>query len=81
MKRILSAVLAFVLLCPAAVSAQEDFAVIINGSAVKLDHAPQTANGVTMVPVKEILERLGFFIETGRIRPARRDENGLSCGR
>lgn len=65
MKRILSAVLAFVLLCPAAVSAQEDFAVIINGSAVKLDHAPQTANGVTMVPVKEILERLGFFIETG----------------
>lgn len=66
MKRILCLLLCAALLFPAiAVFAQDDIALYINGSPAKLDTPIQNRDGTVMLPVKELLERMGFFVQWG----------------
>lgn len=53
------------LLPPIAVFAQEDIVLYVNGSPAKTDTPLQKQNGTVMLPVKELLERMGFFVQWG----------------
>lgn len=66
MKRILCLLLCTALLIPAtAVFAEDEIVLCINGSPAKPDTPIQKQNGTVMLPVKEVLERMGFFVQWG----------------
>lgn len=66
MKRILCLLLCAALLLPAiAAFAQDEIVLCVNGSPAKLDTPLQNQNGTVMLPVKELLERMGFFVQWG----------------
>ena len=66
MKRILCLLLCITLLFPAiAAFAEEEIVLYVNGSPAKTDTPLQNRNGTVMVPVKELLERMGFFVQWG----------------
>lgn len=66
MKRILCLLLCAAQLLPAiAAFAQDEIVLYVNGSPAKLDTPLQNQNGTVMLPVKELLERMGFFVQWG----------------
>lgn len=66
MKRTLCLLLCVLLLLPAvAAFAREEIALYVNGSPARLDTPLQNSNGTVMLPVKELLERMGFFVQWG----------------
>lgn len=66
MKRILCLMLCMALLLPTIVAfAQDEIVLYVNGNPVKLDTPIQNQDGTVMLPAKELLERMGFFVQWG----------------
>lgn len=66
MKRILCLLLCMALLLPAiAAFAEDEVSLYVNGSSVRLHTPLQKQDETVMLPVKELLERMGFFVQWG----------------
>lgn len=66
MKRLICLLLLATMLAPqSAAFAREGITLYVNGSPAKLDTPLQNQNGTVMLPVKELLERMGFFVQWG----------------
>lgn len=63
MRKIITAVLAFIALASGTVSAADEITVKLNGEKLDFDTAPQVINDRTMVPMRNIFTSLGAEVE------------------
>ena len=53
----------FLITCGVQTAAAASINITLNGKSLPLDTAPYVENGRTLVPVRGVLESLGYFVE------------------
>ena len=62
MKKVITLLLALVMVFAAASALAADIKVVVNGEAVEFDSAPQLSEGVVLVPFRFVAEKLGAVV-------------------
>lgn len=65
MKRVICLILSIILICQGFVFANDEISLYINGNLVQLDAPIEVINDMPMLPAKEVIERMGFFVKYG----------------